>query len=89
MKTHAEIKVKVEKTKGKKKKELSPEEVKKEAERAAKKEEKKRKEEEEEKTVWKWWTEEEKLPEGVKWRTLEHNGPMFAPEYDPLPDHVR
>merc|ERR1712130_799566 len=78
-----------EKAKGRKKKKvLSPEEERKAAERAAKKEEKRRKEEEEEKMVWKWWTEEEKLPEGVKWRTLEHKGPLFAPEYKPLPDHV-
>lgn len=33
---------------------------------------KKRKKEEEKKEVWKWW-EEERLPDGVKWRTLEHN----------------
>jgi len=91
----SEVKEPLEKTKGKKKK-LSPEEEKKEAEkaakeaeRAAKKEEKRRKEEEEEKTVWKWWTEEEKHPEGIKWRTLEHKGPLFASEYEPLPDHVR
>lgn len=33
---------------------------------------KKRRKEEEKKEVWKWW-EEERLPEGVKWRTLEHS----------------
>ena len=33
---------------------------------------KKRKKEEEKGEVWKWW-EEERLPEGVKWRTLEHS----------------
>jgi len=38
--------------------------------------------------VWKWW-EEEKLPEGTKWREMEHKGPMFAPEYELLPEHVR
>jgi len=50
---------------------------------------KKEKELEEEKNVWKWWEEDSKLPEGVKWRFLEHKGPMFAPEYEPLPEDVR
>ena len=30
----------------------------------------------------KWW-EKEELPEGMKWRTLEHNGLMFPPPYKP------
>ena len=42
----------------------------------------------EEAPVWKWW-EEEPLPEGVKWRTLEHKGVLFQPPYEPLPDHVK
>ncbi len=42
-----------------------------------------------EKQVRKWWEEEEQLPEGVKWRTLEHKGPMLAPEYERLPESVR
>merc|ERR1719427_1706871 len=50
---------------------------------------KKEKELEEEKNVWKWWEEDSKLPEGVKWRFLEHKGPMFAPDYEPLPPDVR
>jgi len=50
---------------------------------------KKEKEAEAEKQVWKWWEESEQLPEGVKWRFLEHQGPLFAPEYEPLPDEVR
>eukprot|EP00092_Neocalanus_flemingeri_P041140 GFUD01044798.1.p1 GENE.GFUD01044798.1~~GFUD01044798.1.p1 ORF type:complete len:950 (-),score=387.86 GFUD01044798.1:592-3441(-) len=50
---------------------------------------KKEKELEAEKQVWKWWEEENALPDGVKWRYLEHKGPMFAPDYDPLPEHVR
>merc|ERR1711892_1560372 len=50
---------------------------------------KKEKELEAEKQVWKWWEEENALPDGVKWRYLEHMGPMFAPDYDPLPEHVR
>jgi len=50
---------------------------------------KKEKELEAEKQVWKWWEEENALPDGVKWRYLQHMGPMFAPDYDPLPEHVR
>lgn len=32
--------------------------------------------------------EEEKYEDGVKWRFLEHSGPYFPPEYQPLPDDV-
>ncbi|KAF0041445.1 hypothetical protein F2P81_007343 [Scophthalmus maximus] len=35
-------------------------------------------------TVW----EEEKYEDGVKWKFLEHKGPCFPPEYQPLPDNV-
>uniref|UniRef100_A0A914XPF7 DNA topoisomerase I DNA binding eukaryotic-type domain-containing protein n=1 Tax=Plectus sambesii TaxID=2011161 RepID=A0A914XPF7_9BILA len=48
----------------------------------------KAKKEEEEEEIWKWW-EEEKHEPGVKWKTLEHKGPVFAPEYEPLPKSVR
>jgi len=50
---------------------------------------KKERELEEEKKVWKWWEESEQLPEGVKWRFLEHKGPLFAPEYERLPEHIK
>lgn len=50
---------------------------------------KKEKELEEEKKVWKWWEEDLNLPEGVKWKFLEHKGPQFAPDYEPLPPDVR
>jgi len=50
---------------------------------------KKEKELEAEKQVWKWWEEDSALPDGVKWRFLEHKGPLFAPEYEPLPEDVR
>ncbi|XP_042202878.1 DNA topoisomerase I, mitochondrial isoform X4 [Callorhinchus milii] len=46
------------------------------------------KEEEKEENKWKWW-EEEHYEDGVKWRFLEHKGPLFAPEYEPLTDNVR
>uniref|UniRef100_A0A8C1EW95 DNA topoisomerase I n=2 Tax=Cyprinus carpio TaxID=7962 RepID=A0A8C1EW95_CYPCA len=47
---------------------------------------KKAKKEPEEK--WKWW-EEERYTDGVKWKFLEHKGPVFAPPYDPLPSNVK
>ena len=42
----------------------------------------------EEPEVWKWW-EEEKKDDGTKWHFLQHQGPLFAPEYERLPSHVR
>ncbi|KAM7396371.1 hypothetical protein PAMP_019416 [Pampus punctatissimus] len=33
--------------------------------------------------------EEEKYEDGVKWKFLQHKGPYFPPEYQPLPDNVR
>ncbi|AWP08830.1 putative DNA topoisomerase I mitochondrial-like [Scophthalmus maximus] len=46
-----------------------------------------KKKEEEEQNRWRWW-EEEKYEDGVKWKFLEHKGPCFPPEYQPLPDNV-
>lgn len=37
---------------------------------------------------WKWW-EEERYTDGVKWKFLEHKGPVFAPPYEPLPSKVK
>uniref|UniRef100_A0A5S6QNS7 DNA topoisomerase I n=1 Tax=Trichuris muris TaxID=70415 RepID=A0A5S6QNS7_TRIMR len=45
------------------------------------------KKEETEVEVWRWW-EEEKKDLSVKWKFLEHKGPLFAPAYDPLPESV-
>ncbi|KAK2894571.1 hypothetical protein Q8A67_011800 [Cirrhinus molitorella] len=47
-----------------------------------------KKKEEEEKQRWRWW-EEEKYENGVKWKFLEHKGPYFPPEFQPLPDDVK
>uniref|UniRef100_A0A673M5G7 DNA topoisomerase I n=1 Tax=Sinocyclocheilus rhinocerous TaxID=307959 RepID=A0A673M5G7_9TELE len=46
-----------------------------------------KKKEEEEKQRWRWW-EEEKYEDGIKWKFLEHKGPYFPPEYQPLPDDL-
>uniref|UniRef100_A0A0K0CUE4 DNA topoisomerase I n=1 Tax=Angiostrongylus cantonensis TaxID=6313 RepID=A0A0K0CUE4_ANGCA len=48
---------------------------------------KKKKKQEEVEDVWEWWKEEKK-PAGVKWNSLHHKGPLFAPPYERLPDHV-
>lgn len=48
----------------------------------------KKKQEDEEEHIWKWW-EEESPGEGIKWKTLEHNGPVFPPDYEPLPKKIR
>merc|ERR1712150_6686 len=38
----------------------------------------------------KWWEQEtSRGPGDKKWHFLEHNGPVFSPAYEPLPDHVR
>lgn len=49
---------------------------------------KKKKKEEEEEDVWRWW-DEEPHADGVKWKTMEHNGPYFPDEYEPLPKSIR
>ncbi|XP_068458630.1 DNA topoisomerase I, mitochondrial isoform X2 [Clinocottus analis] len=46
-----------------------------------------KKKQEEEQSRWRWW-EEEKYEDGMKWKFLEHKGPSFPPEYQPLPDNV-
>lgn len=52
---------------------------------------KKRKKVVEEEEVWKWWEEEQVTEKDltVKWTKLEHKGPMFAPEYVPIPNTVK
>lgn len=45
-------------------------------------------EEEEEEEEFKWWEMEEN-DGSTKWKTLEHNGVVFPPPYEPLPSHVK
>ncbi|KAG8182189.1 hypothetical protein JTE90_017140 [Oedothorax gibbosus] len=70
---------KVKKEKGKPKKEPVP---------AASPTKRKGAKKEEEEPVWKWW-EEEKLEGGIKWKTLSHSGPVFAPPYERVPKSVK
>ncbi|OJI96259.1 hypothetical protein ASPVEDRAFT_35621 [Aspergillus versicolor CBS 583.65] len=51
-----------------------------------KKEESEEAEEEEE---YKWWEDPTKGDGTIKWRTLEHNGVVFPPPYEPLPKNVK
>merc|ERR1712235_209702 len=69
-------------------------EVKREAEESPKKSPKKRvKKEEPPEERWEWWNEdpaekEKREASGIKWTSLEHKGPLFPPEYTPLPKDV-
>jgi len=48
-----------------------------------------KKEKEGEAEVWKWWEEtSKKKDDGTKWQFLEHKGPLFAADYEPLPSSV-
>ena len=48
---------------------------------------KKKVNEDEDEHVWKWW-EESDIESDKKWKTLQHEGPVFAPEYERLPKSV-
>ena len=68
--------------------------VKKEAATPAKKGKGKGKEEtpaegEEEEEEYRWWEDPQKGDGTIKWTTLEHNGVVFPPEYEPLPKNVQ
>ncbi|EMC94985.1 hypothetical protein BAUCODRAFT_34984 [Baudoinia panamericana UAMH 10762] len=38
---------------------------------------------------YRWWEDPAKGDGTIKWTTLEHNGVVFPPEYEPLPKHVK
>ncbi|KAF2164172.1 hypothetical protein M409DRAFT_25518 [Zasmidium cellare ATCC 36951] len=38
---------------------------------------------------YRWWEDPSKGDGTIKWTTLEHNGVVFPPEYEPLPKHVK
>lgn len=37
----------------------------------------------------KWWENIDSKKDEIKWTTLQHNGVLFPPSYDPLPSHVK
>ncbi|CAK1363795.1 unnamed protein product [Cercospora beticola] len=45
--------------------------------------------EEEEEEEYRWWEDPSKGDGTTKWTTLEHNGVVFPPEYQPLPSNVK
>jgi DNA topoisomerase-1 len=45
--------------------------------------------EEEEEEEYKWWEHQAETDGTVKWTTLEHNGVLFPPPYEPLPSDVK
>ena len=46
-------------------------------------------EEEEEEEEYRWWEDPSKGDGTIKWSTLEHNGVVFPPPYEPLPRDVK
>ncbi|OCK84704.1 hypothetical protein K432DRAFT_378353 [Lepidopterella palustris CBS 459.81] len=44
---------------------------------------------EDEEEQYKWWEDPTKGDGTKKWTTLEHNGVVFPPEYEPLPSNVK
>jgi DNA topoisomerase-1 len=44
---------------------------------------------EEDEEEFEWWNAPKREDDSIKWDTLEHNGVLFAPEYEPLPKHVK
>ncbi|KAL2165246.1 hypothetical protein VTH06DRAFT_542 [Thermothelomyces fergusii] len=54
-----------------------------------KEEESKENSEGEEEEEYRWWDQPQKEDDTIKWTTLEHNGVLFPPPYEPLPGHVK
>ncbi|KAK3695071.1 hypothetical protein B0T22DRAFT_368247 [Podospora appendiculata] len=46
-------------------------------------------EEDEKEEEYRWWDAPKKEDDTVKWNTLEHNGVLFPPAYEPLPKNVK
>lgn len=44
---------------------------------------------EDEDEEYRWWEDPTKSDGTIKWTTLEHNGVVFPPPYEPLPKHVK
>ncbi|PQE31337.1 hypothetical protein CJF32_00001915 [Rutstroemia sp. NJR-2017a WRK4] len=49
----------------------------------------KKEESEEAEEVYRWWDAPKKEDDSIKWETLQHNGVVFPPEYEPLPKNVK
>jgi DNA topoisomerase-1 len=75
----APLKKKTKKANGKVKVEDSP----------AKKAKGKKDDSEEAEEIYRWWDAPKKEDDSIKWDTLEHNGVIFPPAYEPLPKNVK
>ncbi|KAA0705133.1 DNA topoisomerase 1 [Triplophysa tibetana] len=71
----------------KKPKKMKTNEEEEEEEEEEKKKEKMKDKKDEGTEKWKWW-EEGKSSDTQKWTSLEHKGPYFPPEYEPLPSNI-
>ena len=63
--------------------------VKKEDSSPTKKGKAKKDDSEEAEEVYRWWDAPKKEDDSIKWDTLQHNGVVFPPEYEPLPKNVK
>lgn len=59
------------------------------AARSVKDESKENSEGDDEEEEYRWWDAPKKEDDSVKWTTLEHNGVLFPPAYEPLPRNVK
>ncbi|KKA29994.1 hypothetical protein TD95_002977 [Thielaviopsis punctulata] len=46
-------------------------------------------EDDDEEGEYAWWAQAQSNDDSIKWKTLEHNGVLFPPEYVPLPKDVK
>ncbi|KAF5025833.1 hypothetical protein F66182_2055 [Fusarium sp. NRRL 66182] len=53
------------------------------------KSEPKKAEESDDEEEFAWWNAPKKGDDSIKWTTLEHNGVLFPPDYEPLPKNVK
>ena len=67
----------------------SKKDVKKEAKKSAKAKTAEDEEAEEEEDEYHWWEAPDQGDGTIKWTTLEHNGVVFPPPYEPLPKNVK
>ena len=38
---------------------------------------------------YQWWLDQDKMDTSIKWKTLQHAGVLFPPEYEPLPANIK
>lgn len=79
----------VKKAPPKKVKKEEPSPAKGKAKAKVKKEEVPDEEGEDEEEEYRWWEDPTKGDGTIKWKTLEHNGVVFPPDYEPLPKNVK